>query len=102
MRISGIWIDQAMRIGPAPSTRAASITSLGMLLSAPYITTIQPPAPVQKAMTARTNGRRSTCTAPTSESKPSALSRNATGLTVGSSTNSQSMTLDAPASAPGM
>ena len=33
---------------------------------------------------------------------PSALSRPETGLTVGSSMNNQSITLDAPARAPGM
>ena len=41
-----------MRHAPAPSIRAASMTSCGMLFSAPYITTIQPPAPVQNAIIA--------------------------------------------------
>ena len=40
-------------IGPAPSMRAASSGRLGMVLSAPYMTTIQPPAPVQNAMIAK-------------------------------------------------
>ena len=65
--------------------------------------TIQPPAPVQKAMTVKTTGRlldgddvdeRLEAHAP--------CRRPETGLTVGSSTNSQSSTLEAPASAPGM
>ena len=42
--------------------RAASITSVLMLLSAPYMMTIQPPAPAQKAMTVKTTGRLPTAT----------------------------------------
>ena len=41
----------------APSMRAASIMSMLMLFSAPYMMTIQPPAPVQNAMMANTTGR---------------------------------------------
>ena len=44
---------QAVCTAPAPSMRAASMTSGLMLLSAPYMMTIQPPAPVQKAMTVK-------------------------------------------------
>ncbi len=82
--------------------RAASMMSALMLLSAPYMMTIHPPAPAQKAMTVKTTGRLSTATTLTSDSYPMLLSRPETGLTVGSSTNSQSSTLEAPAMAPGM
>ena len=41
----------------APSILAESITSSEMLLRAPFITTIQPPAPVQKAITAKMGGK---------------------------------------------
>ena len=44
-------------IGPAPSMRAASSRSGGIVLSAPYMTTIQPPAPVQNAIIAKMYGR---------------------------------------------
>ena len=46
-----------MVIGPAPSIRAASSSSVGMVFSAPYMTTTQPPAPVQNAIIAKMNGR---------------------------------------------
>ncbi len=39
---------QAVAMGPAPSMRAASMTSTLMLLRAPYMMTIQPPAPAQR------------------------------------------------------
>ena len=73
-----------------------------MLFSAPYMMTIQPPAPVQNAMTVKMTGRFSSETVSTKLSKPKARRRPETGLTVGSSTNSHSITLEAPASAPGM
>ena len=47
---------QAVLTAPAPSMRAASMTSALMLLSAPYMMTIQPPAPAQKAMTVKIDG----------------------------------------------
>ena len=93
---------QAVCQAPAPSMRAASITSVGMLFSAPYMTTIQPPAPVQNAMTVNSTGRCPGAMTSPKVSKPSARSRKPTGLTVGSSMNSHTITLAAPASAPGM
>ena len=81
--------------------RAASITSALMLFSAPYMMTIQPPAPVQNAMMAKIGGRCAGTMTCTKLEKPSRCSRPPTGLAVGSSTNSHSSTLDAPASAPG-
>ncbi len=92
---------QAIWIRPAPSMRAASITSALMLFSAPYMITIQPPAPVQKAMTAKITGRFPGAMTWTKLLSPSRRSRPPTGLAVGSSRNSHSSTLDAPASAPG-
>ncbi len=87
---------------PAPSIRAASSRSGEMLFSAPYITTIQPPAPVQNAMRVNRIGRCEGSMTWPNVSKPNARSRKLTGLTAGSSRNSQTMTLAAPASAPGM
>ena len=43
--------------GPAPSMRAASSSSGGIVFSAPYMMTIQPPAPVQNAIIAKMKGR---------------------------------------------
>ena len=57
LRSIGIWIRRAICRLPAPSMRAASMTSRGMLFSAPYITTIQPPAPVQNAIIANKMAR---------------------------------------------
>ena len=100
--MSGIWICHAVAIGPAPSMRAASITSTGMLFSAPYMMMIQPPAPVQKAISVKMTGRLSSATVCTKVSNPNAFRMPETGLTVGSRRNSHSMTLEAPARAPGM
>ena len=88
--------------GPAPSMRAASSSSFGIVFSAPYMTTIQPPAPVQNAIIANTNGRFPGAIALTNRSTPNARSRNDPGLTAGSSMKSQTRTDAAPASAPGM
>ena len=63
--------------------------------------TIHPPAPAQKAMIAKISGMWEGTTTWLNESIPRALSRKFAGLAVGSSRKSQSMTLDAPASAPG-
>ena len=57
MRISGSFSRSAIVNGPAPSMRAASSSSCGMVFSAPYMTTIQPPAPVQNAIIAKMKGR---------------------------------------------
>ena len=46
-----------MVTGPAPSMDAASSSSAGIVFSAPYMTMIQPPAPVQNAIMAKTKGR---------------------------------------------
>ena len=53
LRISGSFSRKAIMKGPAPSIRAASSRSGGIVFSAPYMTTIQPPAPVQKAIIAK-------------------------------------------------
>ena len=84
---------QAVRQGPAPSTRAASITSSGMLLSAPYMTTIQPPAPVQKAISTKMTGRLPGAITWSNVLNPSARRRPVAGLTDGVSMNSQTSTL---------
>jgi len=57
LRRSGIWIYHAVFKGPAPSMRAASITSDEIVLSAPYMMMIHPPAPAQNAMTVKITGR---------------------------------------------
>ncbi len=101
LRSSGSWMCSAIWAGPAPSIRAASIMSSLMLLSAPYMTTIQPPAPVQNAMMAKMTGRWPGAITLLNDWKPNNLSKAPTGLAFGSSTNSHSSTLDAPASAPG-
>ena len=89
--------------GPAPSMRAASSSSCGIVFSAPYMTTIQPPAPVQNAIIAKTNGRFPGAIDWTNRCAPNTwCSRNEPGLTDGSSMNSQTRTDAAPASAPGM
>ena len=94
-------MDQAVRQGPAPSTRAASMISSGMLLRAPYMTTIQPPAPVQKAISTRMTGRLPGASTWSKVLSPSARSSPVTGLTPGESMNSQTSTLATPARAPG-
>ena len=72
------------------------------MLSAPYMTTIQPPAPVQNAIIAKMNGRFPGAIDWAKMSAPSrSCSRNEPGLTVGSSMNSQTRTAAAPARAPG-
>ena len=83
--------------------RAASSSSCGIVLSAPYITTIQPPAPVQKAIIAKMKGRFWAAIDWAKLCDPSTPCRmNAPGLTLGSSMKSQMTTDAAPASAPGM
>ena len=83
--------------------RAASSRSGGIVFSAPYMTTIQPPAPVQNAIIAKMNGRFPGAIDWAKMSAPSrSCSRNEPGLTVGSSMKSQTRTAAAPASAPGM
>src|SRR5271166_1686051 len=86
----------------APSILAASITSSEMLLSAPLITTIQPPAPVQNAIRAKTAGRCPGAIVWPKDENPKEESTKLKGLTPGSSMKSQTRTLAAPASAPGM
>src|SRR5581483_8421597 len=103
LRISGSFSRSAIVIGPAPSMRAASSRSCGIVFRAPYMTTIQPPAPVQKAIMAKTNGRFPGAIDCAKMFAPSTwCSRNEPGLTVGSSMKSQTRTEAAPASAPGM
>ena len=100
--MSGSLSRSAIAIGPAPSMRAASSRSCGIVLSAPYMTTIQPPAPVQNAIIAKTNGSFPGAIDWTNSCTPNTLcSRNENGLTAGSSMNSQTSTAAAPASAPG-
>ena len=92
-----------MVTGPAPSMRAASSSSSGIVFSAPYMTTIQPPAPVQNAIIAKMNGRCPGAIDWAKRCEPSTwFSRNEPGLTAGSSMNSHTRTAAAPASAPGM
>jgi hypothetical protein len=100
--IIGIWMYQAVFHGPAPSMRAASRISSGMLFRAPYITTIQPPAPVQNAISTRMTGRFPGARTWSKLSRPRARSSPAAGLTAGSSMNSHTSTLATPARAPGM
>jgi len=83
--------------------RAASSKSCGIVFSAPYMTTIQPPAPVQNAIIAKTKGSFPGAIDSTNRcASKTFFSRNEPGLTDGSSMNSQTRTADAPASAPGM
>ena len=72
------------------------------MFSAPYRIRIQPPAPVQNAMIMNTTGRWPGAITLVNWCSPVQRSSADTGLTDGFSTNSQSSTLDAPASAPGM
>ena len=103
LRISGSFSRTAIVHAPAPSMRAASSSSWGMVLSAPYITTIQPPAPVQKAIAAKMNGGLPGAIDWTKRCEPSRwCSTNDHGLTEGSSMNSHTSTDAAPARAPGM
>ena len=83
--------------------RAASSSSCGIVFSAPYMTTIQAPAPVQNAIIAKMYGRFPGATDWAKLCAPSPCCRmNLPGLTLGSSMNSQMTTAAAPASAPGM
>ena len=67
------------------------------------MTTIQPPAPVQNAIIAKMNGRFPGAIDWAKMFAPSRwCSRNAPGLTLGSSMNSQTRTAAEPARAPGM
>ena len=54
-----------------------------MLFSAPYMTTIQPPAPAQNAIRAKTTGRPSGAMVAEKLSKPSSWSNGANGLAAG-------------------
>ncbi len=56
-RSSGIWMYHAVLTAPAPSMRAASMTSGEIVFSAPYMMMIHPPAPVQNAITVKITGR---------------------------------------------
>ncbi len=83
--------------------RAASSSSCGIVFSAPYMTTIQPPAPVQNAIIAKTKGSFPGAIDSTNRCDPSTWSQQErAGADAGSSMNSQTSTDDAPASAPGM
>ena len=78
------------------------MTSGEIVFSAPYMMMIHPPAPVQNAITVKITGRFPKATVWMKLVNPNWLSTTATGLTLGSSMKSQSMTLAEPASAPGM
>ena len=82
--------------------RAASMISSEMVFNAPYMMMIHPPAPVQNAITVKITGRLSRATVCVKLVNPNQFRTTDTGLTVGSSKKSQSMTLAAPANAPGM
>ncbi|MFD0658680.1 hypothetical protein [Thermocatellispora tengchongensis] len=101
LRSIGICTRSAICSTLAPSIRAASMTSCGMLFSAPYMITIQPPAPVQNAITVNSTGRWSGAITLARVSQPNASSSQPTGLAAGSSRISHSSTLATPASAPG-
>ena len=99
--IRGSLTRNAVCHAPAPSSFADSSTSSGIVASAPCITTIQLPAPLQKAMTAKTTGSFGDVSESPSEWEPSQFKPKLHGLVPGCSMNSQSITLAEPASPAG-